>query len=83
MEDPVECANSAVDVVADVLEGADDLDTQFATALWWRMPASAAVTLGRGSLGGFAPGRAPNVDRRYEMPLISTIWRSISGRLTS
>jgi hypothetical protein len=52
MGDPVECANSAVDVVADVLDGADDLDTQFATALWWQMSSSAAVTLGRGSLAG-------------------------------
>jgi hypothetical protein len=66
MEDLVECADSAVDGVADVLEGADELEYQLATALWWQMAASAAATLGRGSIGGRAPGRVPNVDRQYE-----------------
>jgi hypothetical protein len=31
MEDPVGCADSAVDGVADVLDGADDLENQLAT----------------------------------------------------
>jgi hypothetical protein len=66
MEDPVGCANSAVDGIVDVLYGADDLENQLATALEWQMAASAAATLGRDSLGGSAPGRAPNVDRQYE-----------------